>query len=321
MLFSNTLRRARWRLSKSLAAAALAAAGLSPSLAAQPANACACGCGVFDVGTANLLPEGAGDTIYAQSSYMDQVQNFSGDSKAPAADNDDKRIRSDFLQLGWQHMFNRDWGVMVDVPVTDRLYVADTGSRVQTFRHTAFGDVKITGVYSGFSQDMSTGLIFGVKLPTGDWKFSGFDRDVSIGSGSTDLIVGGYHQGKLGKTAQTGWFVQAVYQAPVAIQGGYRPGGEADAAAGVYWEGWTFDNGLRLSPVAQVIASSRAHDHGPEADPDNSGYQRVMVSPGLELNAKRWRLYGDVELPVYQRVSGNQLVAPALMKLTLSRSF
>ena len=80
-------------------------------------------------------------------------------------------------------------------------------------------------------------------------------------------------------------------------------------------------NGLRLSPVAQVIGSTREHDTGPAADPLDSGYDRVMISPGLELNTKRWRLYGDVELPVYQRVNGNQLVAPALMKLTFSRSF
>ena len=306
---------------RSLLAAALAAASLATMLSASPANACACGCGVFDVGTANLLPEGAGDTVYGQASYMDQVQNWSGDSKAPAADNDDKRIRSDFLQVGWQHMFNRDWGVMIDAPVTDRLFETNTGTSVQTFRHTALGDVRITGVYSGFSQDMSTGLIFGVKLPTGDFRFAGFDRDVEIGSGSTDVIVGGYHQGKFGKTGQAGWYVQANWQTPIAIQGGYRPGAEVDAAAGVYWEGWSFDHGFRLSPIAQVIASSRNHDSGPAADPANSGYQRVMFSPGLELNAKTWRLYGDVEIPAWQRVNGNQLVAPVLMKLTFSRSF
>jgi hypothetical protein len=309
------------RLRHLLSAAAIAAVSLTPFLISTPANACGCGCGLVDVRTANLLPEGAGDTVFVQSSYMDQVQNWSGDSKAPGADNDDKRIRSDFAQVGWQHMFNRDWGVMIDVPVTDRLFETNTGSKVQTFHHTALGDVKITGVYSGFSADMSTGLIFGVKLPTGDWKYSGFDRDVEIGSGSTDLIVGGYHQGKFGKTGQVGWYAQVAYQTPIAIQAGYRPGGEVDGAAGVYGEGWSFDNGLRLSPIAQVIASSRTHDSGPAADPANSGYQRVMISPGLELNAKTWRLYGDVELPVWQRVNGNQLVAPALMKLTFSRSF
>ena len=58
-----------------------------------------------------------------------------------------------------------------------------------------------------------------------------------------------------------------------------------------------------------------------EADPDNSGYGRLLLSPGLQLNAGNWKIYGDVEFPVYQAVNGNQLVAPALMKLTVSRSF
>ena len=70
------------------------------------------------------------------------------------------------------------------------------------------------GVYSGFSKDMSTGLIFGVKLPTGDWKYSGFDRDVEIGSGTTDLLLGGYHQDKLDKNGQFGWFAQVMWQKP-----------------------------------------------------------------------------------------------------------
>jgi hypothetical protein len=253
---------------------------------------------------------------------MDQSQNWSGDSKAPGQNNDDKRLRSDFLDLGWQHMVNRDWGVMVQLPVTDRLFRTDVGGgHVDTFQHTALGDVKLMGVYTGFSPDMSTGLIFGVKLPTGDRKYRGFDHDTEIGSGSTDLLLGGYHQDKFDKNGQYGWFAQVMWQKPLAWQGGYRPGAEADAAAGVYYEGWSFGNGLRLSPVAQVIASTRARDAGPAADPPDSGYDRVLLSPGLELNAKRWRLYGDVELPVYQRVNGNQLVAPALMKITFSRSF
>jgi hypothetical protein len=41
-----------------------------------------------------------------------------------------------------------------------------------------------------------------------------------------------------------------------------------------------------------------------------------MISPGVEFtyvldnpNNKAIRVYGDVEIPVYQRVNGNQLVA------------
>ncbi len=42
---------------------------------------------------------------------------------------------------------------------------------------------------------MSSGLSLGVKLPTGDWTYPNFDRDTSIGTGTTDLLLGGYHLG------------------------------------------------------------------------------------------------------------------------------
>jgi hypothetical protein len=292
---------------------------MSPTLA----HACACGCGVFDVGTASLFPDGSGETFFVEDDYMNQTQNLSGTSKAPAANNDDKQIQSEFVKVGFQHMFSRDWGIMVDAPITDRMVRTDVGGgNVQSFRHTAFGDLRISGVYSGFSEDMSTGVTFGVKLPTGDWKYAGFDRDTAIGSGSTDLLLGAYHLGHLGKTGVFSYFTQVAWQQPMAYQGGYRPGMEIDASVGVYYRGWSLgDQGMKLTPILQAIGSDRARDHGPAADTPNSGYERVLVTPGLELDAKSWRLYGDVELPVYQRVNGNQLVAPALFKLTLSRNF
>ena len=47
-------------------------------------------------------------------------------------------------------------------------------------------------MYTGFFKDMSTGVIFGLKLPTGTYTAPGLDRDTQIGSGSTDLMLGGY---------------------------------------------------------------------------------------------------------------------------------
>ena len=48
------------------------------------------------------------------------------------------------------------------------------------------------GMYTGFSNDMSKGIIFGVQLPTGNYTAPGFDRDTQIGTGSTDLILGAF---------------------------------------------------------------------------------------------------------------------------------
>ena len=58
-------------------------------------------------------------------------------------------------------------------------------------------------MYTGFSKDLSTGLIFGLKFPSGDYTAPGFDPDDQIGSGSTDLILGGFHKGLL--TGDNAW--------------------------------------------------------------------------------------------------------------------
>ena len=50
----------------------------------------------------------------------------------------------------------------------------------------------------------------------------------------------------------------------------------------------------------------------------NSGYDRMLLSPGVEVAFNRWKLYGDVELPIYQRMNGNQLVAQQLFKFVVS---
>lgn len=286
------------------------------------AHACACGCGVFDVGTSALLPDGAKNTLFLQASYLDQGTNWAGSSSAPKADNDDKRIRSEFYIAGLQHMFNRDWGMMVEVPYTQRHFATtddDTGLP-ETTNHGSLGDIRITGMYTGFSEDMSTGLTFGLKLATGDWNTRGFDRDTAIGTGTTDLLLGGYHEMYFG---QGGWggFMQTQLDQPLNMRAGYRPGTELDSAFGAYSGGWTFANGMRLTPIFQALVSLRTKDHGDNADPTNSGYERLLLAPALELRMKRVRLYVDAERPVYQHVNGNQLVPHWQGKMTASLSF
>jgi hypothetical protein len=301
------------------------AAALAVALILLPsaALACACGCQVFDVGGTPLMAVAKGGEVFVEYDFMDQTRNFAGTHSGPGADNDDKQIRSNFVVAGVQYMFNKDWGVMAELPVTNRYFrTSEGGPDVESFNHTAFGDIRLMGVYTGLSADMSTGLIAGVKLPTGDFKYNGFDRDVAIGSGSTDILLGGYHVGALSKDGAWGYFIQGQFDIPVATQDGYRPGDEFDGALGVSYAAWTSGDGrFRLSPVVQMIGSARVKDSGIEADPDNSGYGRLLISPGVQLDAGNWKIYGDVEFPVYQAVNGNQLVAPELFKVVVSRRF
>jgi hypothetical protein len=219
-------------------------------------------------------------------------------------------------------MINQDWSLMGEIPVTNRAFRTTDPGALTTFNATSLGDLRLMGVYTGLSKDMSTGLIAGVRLPTGDFRAAGFDRDVEIGSGSTDLLLGAYHSGAIAKSETWSYLVQAMADVPVAGQGGYMPGDEVDASAAVTYGGWSSPDGkLKLEPLLQLIGSLRAPDHGPAANPDNTGYQRLLISPGLQLDAGNWKLYGDVEFPVAQYVKGNQIIAPEQFKLVLSRAF
>jgi hypothetical protein len=311
-------------LPKNPIARAVAGMALCGVVATLPslAHACACGCGVFDVGTSALLPNGAKSTVFLQYSYLDQPENWSGSSSSPAADNDDKHIRSEFDVAGFQHMFNRAWGVMVEVPYTQRHFTTtdDDSGLIVSNSHSALGDIRIMGMYSGFSDDMSTGVTFGAKLATGNFTYKGFDRDTAIGTGTTDLLLGGYHEMHFG-TGNWSGFVQAQLDQPLSTREGYRPGTELDGAVGVYPVGWALGSGVHLTPIIQALVSVRSKDHGDHADPPDSGYQRLLLSPGLELRVRRFRLYADVERPVYQHVNGQQLVPHWQGKLTASLNF
>ena len=290
----------------------------------QKSWACACGCGVFEVGTSSMFPTGSGGTASLEYDFMNQNKNWSGSSSASSADNADKRIRTDFYTAGLQYMFNRSWGMDIKVPYWNRSFDTDVGapgpSDIEAFNHKALGDVRVSGIYTGFSADMSTGLEFGLKLPTGDYTYSGFDRDTEIGTGSTDALLGLYHRDRFGKDNPYNWFVHGTWELRFLTSGGYRPGSEFDAAAGVVHDPITLGGGVKVAPVLQVINSYRMSDRG-VGHPTDSGYERILVAPGIEFSLGQTKLYTDVSVPVYQNTTGDQLVAPVLFKAVISYDF
>jgi hypothetical protein len=318
----NVLERALW--------AGLLAAALSPGAA----RGCACGCGVFDVATSSMFPQGTGGMAFVDYDFMDQKHNWSGTAEAPSADNSDKEIRTHFFTAGIQYMFNRSWGIQAEAPYDNRVFKtvsAAPGNPIASEHWSQVGDIRLEGIYTGFSPDLSTGLTFGFKLPTGSFSHNDangdVDRDSEIGTGSTDLLLGGFHRGSVTKDNRVSWFGQALLDVPTLTQAHYRPGVEMDAAAGMYYNGLSLGR-MRITPVGQVIASERTSDTGANASgganapgPISSGYQRIMLSPGIEFHLHPVSLYADVELPVFQDFRGNQLAAAALFKVILSYHF
>jgi hypothetical protein len=304
---------------------------------------------VFDVGDGALMPNdsNSGFSAWFRYSYMDQNQNWEGGSKAPASDNDDKGLNTGFYTFGGQYVINRTWTVMAELPVYQRAFTTtdDDGTvngpagSIYTAHLTAPGDLQITGMYTGFSPDMSTGVSLGLKLPTGDdtgpngvLGGAEFDRDSLPGTGSTDIMVGAYHVGSLSRDGRLSYFVQGRYQTAVAVHDDYRPGNEFDSAFSLNYNLGAVGPFARVTPGVQLVNSLRNHDTGLESDTYNSGYERLLIGPTVTARLNQHvRIYANASVPIYQHtnaagslaiegVSG-QLVAPALFTLQFGYDF
>ncbi len=303
---------------------------LAALLAAAPPvlRACACGCGIFEVGTDSMFPQDAGRMVFLENDFQDQDRNWRGDSRAPAADNPDRDIRTDFITAGMQAMFNRSWGLQLDLPYVRRHFATTGGAAgddAVALNWSGVGDIRLQALYTGLASDLSTGLTLGVKLPTGssthEDAFGDIDRDTEIGSGSTDLLLGAFHRGSFAQAPRWVWFTQAGLDLPVIIRDAYRPGTEVDAALGIYYQAWTH-GASGLTPVLQLKATDRGSDRGANAaSPVASGFRRLLVAPGLEFDVGRITGDAEVGLPVYQHFTGNQLAAAVLTKLSASYRF
>jgi hypothetical protein len=86
-----------------------------------------------------------------------------------------------------------------------------------------------------------------------------------------------------------------------------------------------------------AAGSHRVRDGGEFSDPLNSGFDRLMIAPGIEFtkvldepNKRVAKFYFDVEIPFYYRVNAGltddgavlgQLIAPIMFKAIASYNF
>lgn len=310
----------------------LIAALLSFNFATQEANACACGCGVFNVGTSALIPNCQGGTAFLQYDYIDQNRNWHKEKKSDRSENEHTQVKTQTITAGMQYMFNREWGLAARIPYVTRTskmtmaheHMGGMGGMEETTNHfsrvNSLGDIRINGIYSGFSSDMSSGITFGLKLPTGQANAKAFhERDMQIGTGSTDTLLGAYHMGEIND--KFNWFAQGNWQHAIATRNNYRPGDEISAGSGVYYNAGSFAGIKKIAPIVQVTASKKLHDTGWNSDAQNSGYSHAYFTPAIELNFGSFKTYADVGFPIYQNVNGQQLVATRIYKVILGYNF
>lgn len=302
-------------------------------LPGAPAWACSsCGCTLnTDLGNQGVVA-GTGWMLDLRYDLVDQHQLRDGDEAVatpplPSSEEIEQRTRNAYTTLGISYGFNRRWSLDLQLPWLDRDHstYAAGDTALSGSASNSLSDLRLLARYAGFTADMSTGIMFGLKLPTGshDTTFDSgpqagqpLDRSLQPGSGTTDALLGAYHFDDLG--AQYGWFIQGLYQHALDTSSGFKPGDSANLNFGLryYW-------GDSVTPQLQLNAQVRGRDT--DSDPSgqmNSGGRLLYVSPGITFTLDDgWHGHIFIQFPVYQRIDGLQLAPTRIISIGASYSF
>jgi len=248
----------------------------------------------------------------------------------------EKRTINRYTTLGIGYRPNADWEFSIAIPYVSRSHTtygsattdALTPDNVSSAESNGLGDVKLIAAWQGLLPTHSLGVQFGVKLPTGHYGgqnvdtgetvgrnpvfFSGgpnagtaLDTSLNPGTGSTDLIVGGYYFQPVSQDFDA--FINGQFQGAVAQRldspgADFRPGNQFYLNTGVRYEAhpdWT--------PQVQLNLVHKTADQGALADTANTAGTALFLSPGISAAFGKAQFYAVVQIPVYSRLSGYQL--------------
>ena len=262
--------------------------------------------------------------------YIHQDQLRSGTDKAMASgeagEHDELTTRNRNLVASLSHAFSPSLSLALQVPLVSRdhahVFNGAGGPEPESWDFTRLGDVRVLAHLrldaAQSPRDRAYGLIGGVKLPTGSTDVRNSagelaERSLQPGSGSTDLIAGGFVSGH---SAQTSWHTQLNWQHAVSERHDYQPGDRVSLDAGM-----AYPLGA-VHALAQINVLWRGHDTGLNAEPADSGGKYVYFSPGVAVPlGGDTQIYGLVQLPLVQNVNGTQLTADWAATLGLTTRF
>lgn len=260
--------------------------------------------------------------------HQDQLRL--GENKIPLSgevgEHDEIKTINRNLIASLSHAFSPSLSLALQVPLVSRdhshIFNDVGGPEPESWGFIRLGDVRVLAHLrldeAQSSNDRAYGLIGGVKLPTGPINVrnsagEAAERSLQPGSGSTDLIVGGFVSGHL---AQAGLHTQVRWQHAVSERQDYQPGDAVSLDAGMMYPMGAFQ------ALAQINLLWRGHDTGANAEPADSGGKYVYFSPGMAVPlGKDAQIYGLVQLPLVQNVRGAQLTADWAATLGLTMRF
>jgi hypothetical protein len=315
-------------------------AAAAASIVAIPAQTLAsCGSAFCSVNTSWDLHSGLaepGARLDLRYEYIDQDQPRSGSNKIGVGQiprhHDEVYTRNRNWIGSFDYVFNADWGLNVTAPLVDREHQHIHNHRGQkildSWDFNGLGDLRVVASYRLSAmesrdppQSGAAGITFGLKLPTGDFDVRNAngelaERTLQPGTGTTDAIVGAYVVRSL-PLKDLSWFAQAQLQLPMNARDGYKPGQRLAADAGL-----RYDLTGQVSLLLQANLLLRGKDSGANAEPEDSGGRSLFLSPGISVSvSKDVRVYGFLQVPLYQYVNGVQLTADKAAVIGLSARF
>ena len=229
------------------------------------------------------------------------------------------------------YTFNADWGVSLYLPFVDRSHTHihnHRGARlIESWDFSSAGDARVVGRYRIATFEdrepklASSGLYFGLKLPTGQIDVRNGDgalaeRSLQPGTGTTDALLGAYYA-QLLPMKDLSWFAEALVQAPLNTRDSYKPGTRVSLDTGVRYNATE-----HLSVMLQLNAVFRGRDSGANAEPNDSGGKFWFLSPGFSYALTRDAVvYAYYQVPIYQHVNGVQLTAGGASAIGVSVRF
>src|SRR6266404_1759432 len=300
---------------------------LIAALFAGIAGEAAASCGsAFCMVNTNWNVEGAwiepGARLDLRFEYIDQDQPRAGSRKVGVGEIPQHHDEIRTINRNWigtyDYTFSQDWGVSATLPYSMRdhshIHHHMGEDLTETWHFGEIGDARVLGRRQWHAENAGAqrldffGTTFGLKLPTGRTDVANADGDLAErtlqpGTGTTDLLLGGYFRRVLG--SGTSWFADALWQHPLNSHEEFQPGDRISLDAGVRRE-----MSERLGLMLQLNFLHRARDSGDQAEPDDSGGKFLFLSPGISYAlGKNLQLYSFVQLPLYQYVNGVQLTA------------
>ena len=276
-----------------------------------------------------------GSLFDLRDEYINQNQPRAGTHNVAVGhiphDHDEVSTANRNLLATYAHTFGNGWGVTVIAPIVARnhfhLHNETDGTQTpERWKFTELGDVRALGRYQlplvgDVNNPSSVGVIFGLKLPTGKTTLTNgtgdlAERTLQPGSGTTDVILGGYYHQKLPQ-ANASWFLQGQIQQPLKSHNDFKPGAQAGIDAGF---NYAFSD--KLGALLQINVLAKRRDKGSQAEPADSGGRYMSISPGLSYAlTDTIHIYGFFQKPVYQQVNGVQLTASKALVAGLSTRF